>query len=297
MTLPKTATASTTVAALCALGVASVASGCVAAPRIETTHVETAPSTSARPWAPPPWSPDFSHTAAPTTAHGSTTAPSPAPDPTRRTQEELIKRYDGAWRAMLAKRNGVGLAEVDKCVTVKREWIDESAPGAWFNVSFEARLDWAKVDSEDRFVVKVDAADPREGRAAAPAGGWLSAAEVTAFAEGSPSTAKLSYVALGRHVMFDSDVAALEALAKLPGQRVPGTKPTYALATKGAARGHIRLFTPVFVSENFCAAWVIDLVTSRSCMASQHSCAEDLGVTDMPPSARAGATYLECAQP
>jgi hypothetical protein len=218
-------------------------------------------------------------------------------DPLRDAREELLKRYEGGWKAMLAKRNGVRVADVEKGVSITRESIDETATVAWFRVTYTASIDWAKVEREDSVVVKVDAADPLAKRAPDLVGRWLSAAEVASFAERAPATAKLANVAFGKHLKFDSDVAALVALAKLPGRRVGGSKPTYELATKGADRGHILLYTNVFVHNDFCAAWVIDLVTAKSCRASLHSCVDDMDITAPFPSDRNGPPDHECTQP
>jgi hypothetical protein len=289
------------VAVLCALVVGIVAAGCAAPPRAGTTPAETAPAASAPPsaqaWAPQPWTPDFSRPPAKAIAPSATTPPIPVPDPKRDAREEILRRYEGAWKAMLAKRNGVRVADVEKGVSITKEWIDETATGAWFRVTYTASLDWAKVEAKDSFVVKVDAANPLAPRAPDLVGRWLSAAEVASFAERAPATAKLANVAFGKHLKFDSEIEALSALAKLPGRRVGGGKPAYELAMKGAARGHILLYTNVFVGDNFCAAWVIDLVTAKSCRASPHSCADDLDITAPFPSDRNGPPDHECTQP
>lgn len=302
MSLPTMITSSAAAVVRSALVAGFVATGCAASPRAGTKPAETAPASSASPsaqaWAPPPWTPpDGSHQTAPATARSATTPPIPVPDPQHEARQELLKRYDGAWKAMLAKRNGVGIANVEKGISVTRQWIDETATGAWFRITYAASLDWAKVEGEDSLVVKVDAAHPLAAQAKGLVGRWLSAAEVASFAEKAPATAKLANVAFGKHLEFDSEAEALAALRKLPGRRVEGSKPSYELAAKGADRGHIRLYANVFVDENFCAAWVLDLVTAKSCRAARHSCAEDLGITDLPASARRGPTDHECAQP
>ena len=273
-----------------------VAAGCASSPRAETAPASSV-SPSAPAWAPRPWSPDFSHPPTAPSAHAASAQPTALPGPKRGGDDELLVRYGGAWKAMVAKRNGVGVADVDKGVSITRLWIDETAAGARFRVTYVASLDWAKAEGEDSFVVRVDSADPLAVRVPDLVGRWLSAAEVASFAERAPEAARLANVALGKHLKFDSDAAALLALAKLPGRRVEGGKPTYELATRGADRGHIRLCTNVYVGGDFCAAWVLDLVTAKSCKASRHSCAEDLDITDLPASDRSGPADHECAQP
>ena len=292
---PSRATAAA-VAASFALVLGFVAAGCASSPRAEAAPAPSV-SPSAQAWAPPPWTPDFSRPPTTASSHSASAQPTALPGPKRGGENELLVRYVGAWKAMVAKRNGVGVAEVDKGVSITRLRIDETAAGARFSVTYAASLDWAKAEDEDSFVVRVDSADPRAVPVPDLVGRWLSAAEVASFAERAPATARLATVAFGKHLKFDSDVAALLALAKLPGRRVEGGKPTYELATKGAARGHIRLSTNVYVGGDFCAAWVLDLVTAKSCMASRHSCVDDLDITDLPASDRSGPADHECAQP
>ncbi len=195
---------------------------------------------------------------------------------------------------MLAKRNAVGVAEVEKGITVTRVRIDEIASGAWLSVNYVVSLDWAKVERQDSLVVKVDAGSPLAARVPGAVGRWLSAAEVVSLAERAPETAQLADVAFGKRLKFDSEAEALGALRKLPGQPFQGSKPTYELAWKGANRGHLRLYINVFVEGNFCAAHVIDLITGKSCRASLHPCADDMDISDHRPS---GPLDHECAQP
>lgn len=216
------------------------------------------------------------------------------PDPAHEAQVARIKSYVGAWKALLAKRNAVGVAEVEKRITVTRVSIDKTASGASLSVDFAVSLDWAKVESRDSLLVKVDAGSPLAARVPGAVGRWLTAAEVVSLAERAPATADVADVALGKHLKFDSEAEALGALRKLRGEPFRGSKPTYELAWKGANRGHIRIYTNVFVEGNFCAADVVDLITGKSCRASLHSCADDMDLTDYQPS---GPLDHECAQP
>ena len=168
-----------------------VAAGCASSPRAGSTPASSA-SSSAQAWAPRPWSPDFSHPPTPASAHSASAQPATRPDPKRDARDELILRYGGAWKAMVARRNGVGVAEVDKGVSITRQEIDETAAGAQFRVTYAASLDWAKAEGEDSFVVRVDSADPLAVRAPDLVGRWLSAAEVASFAERAPEAARLA---------------------------------------------------------------------------------------------------------
>jgi formylglycine-generating enzyme required for sulfatase activity len=132
------------------------------------------------------------------------------------TEAELLERYTGSWKKLLAETNHVSVDEVDRSAAVTRASLDLWVEGTSFTVGYTLTLGWATVEAQDSFVVRI-APSSQAPSDALPLDRWLEAAHAEQLAREGSSRAKLSHLPLGKTLKYATRKAAIAALGG--GQR------------------------------------------------------------------------------
>lgn len=146
--------------------------------------------------------------------------PAPARSSAEPTDDELIEKYTPVWRALLAKKNSVSVADVERGVAVTTRSIQRLAGfGIMFQIVYSLKLEWASASAHDSFLVRFD---PQSKQAAALFPGmtdrWFSQAEIESLPDG-PFGGKATRMPIGKHLKYASLADAMKALPGTSGAK------------------------------------------------------------------------------
>jgi len=229
-----------------------------APPSVATIASPAPPAPSAPPSAREPTS---SSTPAPASASPTAAAPEP-------TDAELIEKYTPIWRALLARKNGVTVADVDRGVSVATPTIRHDADAnAWLVVSYTFSLDWVSMPARDQLFVRISSRGPLAAFFAGKTGRWLSEAEVEGLPESRLGlTNALTSLPFAKQLKFASRADAIKELPGTTGATVDDAMARILLARPEDASNDLYLEAKggfVRGSKTDCLWARLDLVTGK----------------------------------
>jgi hypothetical protein len=219
------------------------------------------PSAASLAVSPPPPAATSSSTPAPASAAPTTTSPEP-------TDAELIEKYTPIWRALLARKNGVTVADVEHAISGTTTTIrHDSGANAFLVIKYTFSLDWVSMPARDQIVLHVDSHGPIAALFPGMTDRWLTEPELEALPDSRLGLAtSLTPLPFAKHLKYASRAEAIKALPGTTGATVDDAMARILLARPEDASNDLYLEAKgghVRGSTTECLWARLDLVTGK----------------------------------
>ena len=125
--------------------------------------------------------------------------------------------YLQVWEHLFKSRNGISDAYFDKHINVSKIAISTWASGETFDVEYVVNIDWARIESHDQFIIKINKDDDLYPTLKVRKGEYLNEEELNDVVEMLAYNSVITKVAPLTKLKYSSKKKAVDALQKKAG--------------------------------------------------------------------------------
>ena len=125
--------------------------------------------------------------------------------------------YLQVWEQLFKSRNAISDAYFDKHIKVTNTAISTWNSGESFRVSYNVAIDWAKIEIQDQFIIKINKDDERYPTLKVRKGEYLNEEELNEVVEILAYNSAITKVAPLTKLKYSSKKKAVNALQKIAG--------------------------------------------------------------------------------